>query len=47
MELLTPRPTPNLEDKLIIFFCANTFDLSDMGSPTSSYATASIAFKVI
>jgi hypothetical protein len=39
--LLTPRPNPNLKVWVI------TFDLSDMGVPTSSNATASIALRII
>ena len=45
--LSAPCPTPNLEVRSIPFSQAITFDLSGKGGPTSSYATASIAFKII
>jgi hypothetical protein len=40
------RPTPNLEDQGIPLRLAPTLDLSDLGGPTSSYATACIALRV-
>jgi hypothetical protein len=41
------RPTPNLEDQGISFSLDHPFDLSGLGDPTSSYATAGIALSVI
>jgi hypothetical protein len=43
----TPRPTPNLKGQGILFVWIIFFDLSGMGDPTSSYATAGIALKVM
>jgi hypothetical protein len=45
VRLLVSRPTPNLEDQGI-FFWLLPLDLSGMGDPTSSYATAGIALRV-
>jgi hypothetical protein len=45
VRLLVSRPTPNLEDQGIPLRLAPTFDLSGMGDPTSSYATAGIALR--
>jgi hypothetical protein len=45
--LPTQRPMPNLEDQDILFCLDNHFDLSSMGDTTSSYATASIALRII
>jgi hypothetical protein len=39
--------TPNLEDQGILFVWVITFDLSGMGGPASSYATAGIALRII
>jgi hypothetical protein len=44
--LLASRPTPNLEDQGILFVWLLTLDLSGLGGPTSSYATAGIALRV-
>jgi hypothetical protein len=41
------RPTPNLEDQGIFLVWIIPFDLSGLGDPTSSYATAGIAVRVI
>jgi hypothetical protein len=42
------RPTPNLEDQGIsLLVWIIPFDLSGMGGPTSSYATAGIPLRVI
>jgi hypothetical protein len=46
VRLLASRPTPNLEDQSIPIRLAPTLDLSGMGDPTSSYATAGIALRV-
>jgi hypothetical protein len=46
VRLLASRPTPNLEDHGILLRLASTPDLSGIGDPTSSYATAGIALKV-
>jgi len=43
---LAPRPIPNLEGQGILLWVI-TFDLSGMGGPASSYATASIALRII
>jgi hypothetical protein len=45
VRFLASRPTPNLEDQGIPFRLA-LLDLSGMGDPTSSYATAGIALRV-
>jgi len=42
-----PRPNPKLEDQVIPFVWVITFDLCGLGDPTSSYATASIALRII
>jgi hypothetical protein len=37
-----------MKDQVVFFFVwVVTFDLSDMGGPTSSYATASIVLRII
>ena len=41
MRLSASRPNPNLEDQGISFCLGRHLDLSGMGGPTSSYATAS------
>ena len=42
------RPTPNLEDQGIsLLVWVITFDLFDTGGPTSSYATAGIAVRIL
>jgi hypothetical protein len=46
VRLLVSRPTPNLEDQGIPIRLAPTLDLSGMGDPISSYATAGIALRV-
>jgi hypothetical protein len=40
-------PTANLEDQGILFCLGHHLDLSGMVGPTSSYATASIALRII
>jgi hypothetical protein len=47
MGLSAPCPTPDLEDQGIPFSLGHHLDLSGMGDPTSSYATASIAVRNI
>jgi hypothetical protein len=46
VRLLASRPTHKLEDQGILFVWLLPFDLSGMGAPTSSYATAGIALRV-
>jgi hypothetical protein len=46
VRLLVSRPTPNLEDQGIPLVWPLPLDLSCMGAPTSSYATADIALRV-
>jgi hypothetical protein len=46
VRLLASHPTPNLEDQGIPLRLAPTLDLSGLGGPTSSYATAGIALGV-
>jgi hypothetical protein len=46
VKLLVSRPTPNLEDQGALFVWLLPFDLSGMGVPTSSYATAGISLRV-
>jgi len=46
VRLLASRPTPNLEDQGVFLCLGSTFDLSGMGGPTSSYATAGIVLRV-
>jgi len=41
------RPTLNLKDQGIPFVLVITFDLSDIGGPTSNYAAASIVLSFI
>jgi hypothetical protein len=41
------RPTPNLEDQGVPFCLVITFDLSGLGDPASSYATAGLALRII
>jgi hypothetical protein len=43
VRLLASRPTPNLE---YLFVWLLPLDLSAMGAPTSSYATAGMALRV-
>jgi hypothetical protein len=38
---------PTWRTRLSLFVWVITFDLSDMGDPASSYATAGIALRVI
>jgi hypothetical protein len=38
---------PTRRTRVSIFVCIITFDLSSMGDPTSSYATASMALRII
>ena len=45
--LSASRPTSNLEDQGISFSLGHHLDLSGMGDPTSSHATASIALRII
>ena len=45
--MLAPRPTPNLEDQVILFVWIIIFDLSGMVDPASSRTTASIAVSII
>jgi hypothetical protein len=47
VRLAASCPTPNLEDQFIPFCLGHHLDLSGMGGPTSSYATASIALRII
>jgi hypothetical protein len=42
----TPNP-PTRRAKVSLFVWIITFDLSGMGDPTSNYATASIALRII
>jgi hypothetical protein len=46
VRLLASRPTPNLEDQDIPLRLTLPLDLSGLGDPTSSYATAGIALRV-
>jgi hypothetical protein len=47
VRMLVPRPTPNLEDQGIpLHLALLALDVSGMGVPTSSYATAGIALRV-
>jgi hypothetical protein len=46
VRLLASRPTPNLEDQVSLFVWLLPFDLSGLGGPASSYATAGIALRV-
>jgi hypothetical protein len=46
VKLLASRPTPNLEDQGVPLRLALHFDLSGMGDPPSSYATAGRALRV-
>ena len=39
--------TPTCRTRVSLFVWVITFDLFDMGGPTSSYVTASIALRVI
>jgi hypothetical protein len=45
--LSTPRPTFNWRARISLFVWIITFDLSDLGDPTSSYATAGIALRIM
>ena len=45
--LSASHPTPSLEDQSIPFSLGHHLDLSGMGGPTSSNATASIALRII
>ena len=47
VQLLAARPTPNLEDQGVSLCWVLSFELSSKGGPTSSYATACIALRVI
>jgi hypothetical protein len=45
--LLTLCPTRNMEDQGSHYVWIITFDLSDMGDTTSSYATSGIVLRII
>ena len=46
--VISPKPTPNLEDQECLFIWLLPFDLSGMGGPVGSFETpASIALGVI
>jgi hypothetical protein len=46
-KVVGPCPIPKLEARVSHFVWVITFHLSGMGDSTSSYATASIAFRII
>jgi hypothetical protein len=46
VRLLASRPTPNQKDQGIPLHQLLPLDLSGLGGPTSSYATAGIALRV-
>jgi hypothetical protein len=46
VKFLASLPTPKLEDRVSLFVRLLPLDLSGMGDPTSSYATAGIALSV-